>query len=130
MSSSRRLLERNMSRAEPRAKRSLAAGGCRSAAAAATTACAATWASMRTSSRACRRKKQHRAAVYITPLEAAITSVPLRQKVEIGVVEPRSQEKAKPVAATVALRKLDIGVFLGACRRSSGLVLDSREVCC
>ena len=58
-------------------------------------------------------KKKHRTDLYNTAQEAAVAFARLRKKIALGMVEPHSQKKTKSVATTGALRKLELGIFLG-----------------
>ena len=67
-------------------------------------------------------KNNHLTALYNTALEAAIAFAQLREKVELGMVEPCSQKKTMSAATTVALRKIEVGICLGALLQQNGLL--------
>ena len=61
-------------------------------------------------------KKQHRTALFATPLEAAIAYAQLKEDLELGMPEQRSSKKPLPPATLAASRKLEVGTYLGHLR--------------
>ena len=58
-------------------------------------------------------RKQHRTGLFCTAQEAAIALAQLREDLELGMVAARVPKKAPPATMNGALRKMEVGVFLG-----------------
>ena len=62
-------------------------------------------------------RKQHRTALYDSPLAAAIAFAQLKEDLELGMLEQRSSKKKQLSPATLAAsRKLEVGTYLGHLR--------------
>ena len=58
-------------------------------------------------------RKQHHTGLFCTAQEAAIALAQLREDLEFGMVAARVPKKAPPATMNGALRKMEVGVFLG-----------------
>ena len=62
-------------------------------------------------------RKQHRTALFDSPLEAAIAFAQLKEDLEFGMLEQRSSKKTPlSPAALAASKKLEVGTYLGHLR--------------